>query len=45
MSVNVLQNTHDILKYNEVHNLMLKNKVISIVIIRPVIIVIWNEYI
>jgi len=44
MRVNVLHNTHVNLKYNKIHNLI--NKVISIVIIRPVIIVtIWNAYI
>jgi len=41
MRVNVLHNTHVKLKYNKIHNLI--NKVISIVIIRPVMIVtIWN---
>jgi hypothetical protein len=41
MRVNVLHNTHVNLKDNKIHNLI--NKVISIVIIRPVIIVtIWN---
>jgi hypothetical protein len=41
MRVKVLHNTHIKLKYNKIHNLI--NKVISIVIIRPVIIVtIWN---
>ena len=38
--------THVNLKYNEIRNLILVNKVISIVLIRPVIIVtIWNVYI
>jgi hypothetical protein len=37
MRVNVLHNTHQI-KINKIHNTLLTNKVISIVIIRPVII-------
>jgi len=41
MRVKVLHNTHFNLKYNKICNLI--NKVISIVIIRPVIIVkTWN---
>jgi len=39
MRVNVLLNTHVKLKYNKIHNLILINKAISIVIIRSVIIV------
>ena len=43
MRIKVLHNTHIKLKYDKIHNLILINKVISIVIIRPVIIVkIWN---
>jgi len=43
MRVNVLHNTHIKLKYDKIHNLILINKVIGIVIIRPVITVkIWN---
>jgi hypothetical protein len=37
MRVNSLHNAHQI-KINNIHNLLLINKVISIVIIRPVII-------
>ena len=43
MRVNVLHNTHVKLKYNKIHNLVLLNKVIYIIIIWPVITVtIWN---